>query len=159
ADDLPALPWLTATLKEALRLYPPIAALMNRRTTAPIQLGGWTVPAGAMLRITPWVIHRDPRWFVEPDAFRPERFVDAAEAEAMPRGAWMPFGTGPRVCIGQHFAMLEITLLGAMLLQRFTQALPQPAPACTPTLNVTLRPQEPLALRLVRRAETGAAVA
>jgi cytochrome P450 len=157
ADDLPALPWLTATLKEALRLYPPIAALMNRRTTDPIQLGGWTVPAGAMLRVTPWVIHRDPRWFVLPEAFRPERFVDAAEAEAMPRGAWMPFGTGPRVCIGQHFAMLEITLLGAMLLQRFTPVLPQPAPACTPALNVTLRPKEPLTLRLVRRTAASAA--
>ena len=150
AADTPALDWLGASLKEAMRLYPPIGALMSRRVVKPLQLGPWTVPAGALLRITPWVIQRDPRWFPEPQAFRPERFI--AGAEPPPRGAWLPFGAGPRVCIGQHFAMLEMTLVAALLLQRFElQTVPGDAPP-EPEFNVTLRPRAPLRLRLIRRA-------
>lgn len=149
ADDLPALPWLTASLKEAMRLYPPVAAVMTRRTTREITLGGWTIPAGALLRITPWVLHRDPQTFSEPTAFRPERFMPGAPTP--PRGAWMPFGNGPRICIGQHFAMLEMTLISAMLLQRYTLALPDGAQPCTPVMNVTLRPKDGVQLLLARR--------
>ncbi|PJI96208.1 cytochrome P450 [Acidovorax sp. 69] len=148
-EHLAQLPFLAATLKEALRLYPPVAALMTRRTTAPITLGGVDVPQGAMLRITPWVLHRDERWFAQADRFVPERFLDGAPD--IPKGAWMPFGVGPRVCIGQHFAMLEMTLLAAMLLQRYQLRLPEGAPVCTPKLHVTLRPEVPVTLRLVRR--------
>ena len=79
----------------------------------------------------------------------PERFLD--DAPAIPKGAWIPFGLGPRVCIGQHFAMLEMTLLAAMLLQRYRLGLPEGAVACVPKLQVTLRPGAPVALRLVRR--------
>jgi cytochrome P450 len=139
ADDLPQLPWLTATLKEAMRLYPPVAALMTRRTTAPITLGGWAIPQGAMLRITPWVLHRDPRSFPEPQAFRPERFM--APNEAPPKGAYIPLGLGPRVCLGQHFAMLEMTLLAAMMLQRFELRWPDGAAEPVPQMHVTLRPK------------------
>jgi cytochrome P450 len=149
AADVAQLPWLTATLKEALRLYPPVAALMTRRTTAPITLGGVAVPQGAMLRITPWVLHRDARWFAQPDHFVPERFLEGAAP--IEKGAWIPFGAGPRVCIGQHFAMLEMTLLAAMLLQRYTLRMPEGAPACQPKLHVTLRPDAPVTLRLARR--------
>ena len=149
ADDVAQLPWLTATLKEALRLYPPVAALMTRRTIAPITLGGVDVPRGAMLRVTPWVLHRDERWFPQADRFVPERFLDGAAP--IEKGAWMPFGVGPRVCIGQHFAMLEMALLAAMLLQRYEMRLPAGVAACAPTLHVTLRPDAPVALRLVRR--------
>jgi len=143
------LPFLTATLEEALRLYPPISALMTRRTTAPITLGGVAVPRGAMLRITPWVLHRDERWFAQADRFVPERFLDGAPS--IPKGAWIPFGVGPRVCIGQHFAMLEMTLLAALLLQRYRLRLPEGAPACVPQLHVTLRPEEQVTLWLERR--------
>jgi cytochrome P450 len=148
AEDLPALVWLTASLKEAMRLYPPVAAIMTRRTTQDIQLGAWQIPRGAMLRITPWLLQRDPRWFPEPEAFRPERFLP--DAEPPPRGAWMPFGAGPRVCIGQHFAMLEMTLVAAMLLQRYRLVLPIDAPMCVPQLHVTLRPQGGVSLLLQR---------
>ncbi len=144
------LPWLTATLKEAMRLYPPVAAIMSRRTTAPIVLDGWQIPKGAMLRITPWVLHHDERWFDQPQAFRPERFMDGAPP--IPKGAWMPFGAGPRVCLGQHFAMVEMTLLSAMLLQRFTLELPEGAAPCEPELHVTLRPKQSVQLRLRRIA-------
>ena len=147
-DDLAALPWLGATLKEAMRLYPPIAALMTRRTTRPISLGGHTLPARALVRVTPWVMHRDARFFPEPGAFRPERFMP--DAEPPPRGAYVPFGLGPRVCLGQHFAVLEMTLIAAMLLQRYRIAATD-APMPEPRLNVTLRPSTPVQLRLHRR--------
>jgi cytochrome P450 len=146
------LPWLTATLKEAMRLYPPVAALMTRRTTSPIVLGGWPIPKGAMLRITPWVLHRDERLFHKAQAFFPERFLDSAPE--VPKGSYMPFGTGPRVCLGQHFAMLEMTLLAAMLLQRFTLTLPQNAAAIQTQLHVTLRPKSAVVLSL-SRIQTG----
>lgn len=147
-DDLSALVQLGASLKEAMRLYPPVAAIMSRRTLRAIQVGNWTIPRGAMVRITPWVLQRDARWFEEPEAFRPERFLPGAPPP--PRGAWMPFGAGPRVCIGQHFAMLEMTLVAAMLLQRYRLVLPQGAAPCEPVLNVTLRPWGGVELLLQR---------
>lgn len=147
-DDVAALPWLGATLKEAMRLFPPIAALMTRRTTCPITLGGHALPARALVRVTPWVLHRDARFFREPDTFHPERFMPGAEPP--PRGAYVPFGLGPRVCLGQHFAVLEMTLIAAMLLQRYRiEATTAPLPE--PRLNVTLRPAAPVRLRLARR--------
>lgn len=79
----------------------------------------------------------------------PERFLDGAAP--IEKGAWIPYGVGPRVCIGQHFAMLEMTLLAAMLLQRYTLHLPSGAPDCVPKLHVTLRPKEPVVLRLQKR--------
>ncbi|MFM2054914.1 MAG: hypothetical protein RL456_2951 [Pseudomonadota bacterium] len=154
-DDLARLPWLTATLKEALRLHPPIAGLMTRRTTRPIRVGGRTIARGALLYVTPWLLQRDARSFPEPDAFRPERFLP--QAPPPPRGAWIPFGLGPRVCIGQHFAMLEMTLVAAMLLRRF-EIGPGPADGAEgePVLNVTLRPAGPTRLRLRRRPAAAA---
>ena len=149
-QDLAALDLLAAGLKEAMRLYPPIGALMSRRVIAPLQLGPWTVPKGAMLRISPWVIHRDARWYPEPEAFRPERF--SAAATPPPRGAWLPFGTGPRVCIGQHFAMLEMTLVAAMLLQRYELSCVPGEPQVQADFNVTVRPRAPVRLRWRRRA-------
>jgi cytochrome P450 len=150
--DLPALDWLGASLKEAMRLYPPAAGLMSRRVVKPINLGDWDVPAGALLRITPWIIHRDARWFADPEQFRPQRFVRTAEPPE--RGSWLPFGVGPRVCIGQHFAMLEMTLVAAMLLQRFEIEPIAGEPAPRPQMNVTLRPTAPLRLRLRTRRST-----
>ena len=87
-------------------------------------------------------------FFPEPQAFRPERFLPDAEPPA--RGAYVPFGLGPRVCLGQHFAVLEMTLIAAMLLQRY-RLQPSTAPMPEPRLNVTLRPAEPVRLRLLRR--------
>ncbi|MGN6526051.1 MAG: cytochrome P450 [Burkholderiaceae bacterium] len=156
ADELAALPWLTATLKEAMRLYPPVAAVMTRRATADIVVQGHRLPRGTLLRITPWVLHRDPRSFPDPQAFRPERFLPGAPPP--PRGAWMAFGTGPRVCIGQHFAMLEMTIAAAMLLQRWTLALPPGTPPAEPWLNVTLRPRGGVRLRLTARAPLGRSI-
>lgn len=149
-EDLPRLPYLAATLKESMRLYPPVAALMTRRVVRGFRLRGIDLPVGTLVRITPWVIHRDGRWFKEPTRFLPERFI--GPAPAMPRGAWMPFGAGPRVCIGQHLAITEMTLVAAMLLQRCTLHRVPGEPEPQPRLHVTLRPARPLRLQLRRRA-------
>ncbi len=154
ADDVAHLPWLQASLKEALRLYPPAPVLMSRRTTAPVKVGGWTIPKGHMLRITPWTLHRDEQLFSHAERFLPERFLD--DAPPIPKGAWMPFGVGPRVCIGQHFAQLEMALLGAMLLQRYRLHVPPGAAPPKPLLHVTLKATQPIRLTLERRSPSAA---
>jgi cytochrome P450 len=148
-DDLASLPWLTATLKEAMRLYPPAAALLTRRATADIVIAGVNLPKGTLLRITPWAIQRDARLFQDPTAFRPERFLPGASGLA--RGAWLAFGAGPRVCLGQHFAMLEATLTATILLQRFAWTLLPAAKPAEPQMNVTLRDAGGLRVQLRRR--------
>ncbi|ANH70788.1 hypothetical protein ABE85_21125 [Mitsuaria sp. 7] len=151
AADLTRLPWLSLCIKETLRLYPPAPALFTRRLTEEREIAGLRLPRGAMLRLTPGVIQRDPRWFDEPDAFRPERFDPVSGHREIPRGAWMPFGAGPRVCLGSHFALMEITLIAAMVLQRHRLAPVPDATPPTPVLNITLRPATPLRLRLLPR--------
>lgn len=152
ADDLPQLPYLTASLKEALRIYPPAAGLLSRRAMADIKAGSWVIPKGSMIIVAPWVLHHDARHFPQPDAFRPERFMP--DAPPLPRSAWMPFGLGPRVCIGQHFAMTEMTLVAAMLLQRYDLAREPGEPAPQVQLDITLRPAQTLKLRMRRREST-----
>jgi len=147
AADIGALPYLAATLQETMRLYPAAAVLISRRATAPITLGDWQFPARTLFTIPVQLMQHDARWFPDPQAFRPERFVAGASTTA-PRGAHMPFGTGPRICLGQHLVMAEMTVIAAMVLQRFALApLPGMAPP-QPVMNVTLRPRQPLRLQL-----------
>ncbi|RZL31569.1 MAG: cytochrome P450 [Rubrivivax sp.] len=153
AEDAGALPFLSATLKEAMRLYPPVAAMLTRRLTRDVHVGGVKFPARTLVRVTPWLLHRDPRgWPDEPLAFKPERFLPSSTGQAaeIPRGAYIPFGVGPRVCLGQHFAVLEMTLIAALLLQRFTLS-PVGTDAPKPRMAVTLRPEGGLRLRVARR--------
>ncbi|MRV71551.1 cytochrome P450 [Duganella sp. FT92W] len=146
AQDIAALPYLTATLQETMRLYPAAPVLLSRRSTAPITLGGWQLPARTIFTVPVQLMQHDERWFPEPQAFRPERFAN--DAQQAPRGAFMPFGTGPRICLGQHLVMAEMTVVAAMVLQRFALA-PQPGMAAPqPVMNVTLRPRLPLCLQL-----------
>lgn len=147
--DITALPYLAQTLKETMRLYPPAASLISRRAVEPVQIGPWQLPKGALVRVTPWVLHRDARWFADPERFDPDRFSEAGQA-AQVRGSYLPFGTGPRVCIGSLFAMTEMVLVAAMVLQRFALAPASPAPV-QPRLNVILRPAGGMPLRLRRR--------
>lgn len=148
ADDLPALTYVGLTLQETLRLYPAAPLLMNRRATAPIKLGGWTIPARTILSVPVGLMQRDARWFPDPERFDPGRF--AADKPNAPRGAFMPFGAGPRVCLGQHLAMSEMTLVAAMILQRFALYAAPGRPAPKPVLNVTWRPDQPVHLVLER---------
>jgi unspecific monooxygenase len=146
AQDLPKLSYLTQTLQETLRLYPAVPVLMSRRAVDPISLGPWQLPARTMFMVPVQLMHHDPRWFAEPMAFCPQRF--STDAPEIPRGAFMPFGAGPRVCLGQHLAMTEMIVIAAMLLQRFAVTVPAGMPAPEPVFNITLRPSQPLCLTL-----------
>lgn len=146
--DLPALGYLAQTLNETLRLYPSAPVLMSRRSTREIVLGGWTVPARTMFMVPIFLLHEDARSFPEPQAFRPERFGPGAPS--IPRGAYLPFGAGPRVCLGQHLAQAELTVIAAMILQRYTLAVPEGQGAPEAVQNISLRPRGPLHLQLTR---------
>ncbi|WGS53029.1 cytochrome P450 [Paraburkholderia sp. D15] len=149
-DTVAALPYLTQTLQETLRLYPTAPVLSSRRSTNPLNVGPWQLPARTMFMVPVQLMHHDPRWFADPLTFRPERF--GPDAPDYPRGAYMPFGAGPRVCLGQHLAMTEMSVIAAMLLQRFELSVPDGMSAPRPVLNVSLRPEVPLRLR-VREVE------
>ncbi|MFZ2988613.1 cytochrome P450, partial [Ideonella sp.] len=146
AADLPGLPGLTRSLQETMRLYPAAPVLLSRRATRPINLGPWQFPARTLFMVPVQLMQTDARWFADPLAFRPERF--APGAPEVPRGAWLPFGTGPRVCLGQHLAMAEMTVAAALLLQGWRLSSVQGEAAPQAALRVTLRPAEPLHLRL-----------
>ncbi|MCC2970418.1 cytochrome P450 [Massilia sp. IC2-476] len=148
-EDLPRLGYLAQTLNETMRLYPAAPVLMSRRATRGFTLGGWTIPARTMFMIPVFLMHQDARWFPEPQAFQPERF--APDAPAIPRGAFMPFGTGPRVCLGQHLALAEMTVVAAMVLQRFVLAKEEGQAEPEAVLNISLRAKVPLALNVQLR--------
>lgn len=150
AQDLPGLQILNRTLQETMRLFPAAPVLFSRRATQPVTLGGWQFPARTMFMVPVQLMHQDPRWFAQPMAFRPERF--APGAPEVPRGAYMPLGAGPRVCLGQHLAMTEMTVVAAMLLQRHVLSVPQGQKAPRAVLNVTLRPDKALHLRVAPAA-------
>lgn len=156
--DLPRLPYLVQTLKETLRLRPPAAALFTREAVEDVQIGPWLLPKGALVFILPYVVQHDERWFPAPERFDPERFAPE-RADALPRGAYLPFGVGPRVCIGNNFAMMEMAQIAAMLLQRFEFAWPAQEPAPHPRLHVTLKPEGGLRLVLKPRTAAVASVA
>ncbi|QYF91728.1 cytochrome P450 [Massilia sp. PAMC28688] len=149
AQRMPSLRYLTQTVQETLRLYPAAPVLMTRRSRAPIALGAWQFPARTIFTIPIYLLHHDARAFHEPHQFLPERFGEGAPA--IVRGALMPFGAGPRVCLGQHLAMTEICATAAMLLQRFSLAIPKGMAPPEQQFNITLRPAKPLHLRLIGR--------
>ena len=138
-DDLPNLPFTTAVVREALRLYPP-AWILGRRAIRDVTIGGYTLRKGVVAFASPYITHRNPRWFPDPDAFRPERW---AALEDLPKFAYFPFGGGTRVCIGETFAWTEAVLALATLAQRWSFSLvPGTKIALVPL--VTIRPKYPL---------------
>ncbi|MBY0228482.1 MAG: cytochrome P450 [Gemmataceae bacterium] len=112
-DDLPRLRYAEQVALEAMRLYPPAYAI-GRQSVAACRLGDYVLPRGGTVLMSQWVAHRDPRWWDAPEEFRPERWT-AAMQEALPRHAYFPFGGGPRVCVGNTFAMVELVLVLAVL--------------------------------------------
>jgi cytochrome P450 len=116
------LPYLESVLDETLRLYPP-AWIGPRRSIAPFELAGHTVPGGAFVNYCSWASHRLPDVFGDPDSFQPERFAPEAKA-ALPRGAYIPFGGGSRTCIGMRFGQLESRAIATLILSRFSLSLP-----------------------------------
>jgi cytochrome P450 len=118
-EDLPRLRYTEMVLKETMRLYPAVWGI-GRRALEDCELGGYRVPAGSNVFILQWRTQRDPRFFPDPDRFDPERWRDdPVRSGKIPRFAYFPFGGGPRVCVGASFAMMEATLLLAMIQQRF----------------------------------------
>ena len=136
-DDLPNLPWTAAVLDEAMRLHPP-AYQTGREATEEVTLGDHRFPKRSIVVINIRGIHRRPAYFPQPLAFRPERMLPEAK-KARPRHHYLPFGAGPRVCIGQHFALMEAQLCLATMIQA---ARVRPIPSHVPPEPlVTLRPK------------------
>ena len=145
------LPLTTAVLAETFRLWPP-SWMFSRRTMEPLTLGGRCVPAGIMCLVSPALLHRDPRWWTEPEQFQPQRWLCREhgqsdhldpKAPGQPRGAFLPFGAGPRMCIGEQFAWSEAAIMLAELGRRWrihvTTTPLRPGPS-----SMTLRPKDPV---------------
>jgi cytochrome P450 len=144
-DELAKLPLLDATFQEAMRLYPPAPVLM-RRTIAPVTLGGMELGVGTTITIPVYIVHRHRRLWRDPLKFDPSRFAAEVKA-ARHRCAYMPFGAGPRTCVGGTFAMVEGKTMLATLLDRASFALPE-GERPTPFARITLRPKEGLRLNV-----------
>jgi cytochrome P450 len=139
------MPYLDQVLDEVLRLYPP-AWIGPRRAVKEFEFNGHTVPDGAYLNYCSWASHRIPEFFPEPEAFRPERFTRERKA-ALPRGAYVPFGGGKRICIGKRFGQIEVKLVATMLLQRLRLDL-LPGRTMTVRQMPTLSPKGGLRMRV-----------
>jgi cytochrome P450 len=147
-SDLPRLRLADMVVSESLRLYPPAYAL-GREAVNDCTIGEYSVPAGASVFMSPYVVHRDARWFDEPERFLPERWAGNA-AQRLPRFAYFPFGGGPRICIGNRFAIMEAVLLLTCMVRRFRFKLHDPdSVAFFPT--ITLRPANGMRMTVSRR--------
>jgi cytochrome P450 len=147
--DLDRLVYTECVIREAMRLYPP-AWMIERQAIARDRVGGYDLPAGWLVAVAPWTLHRDPDLYPEPEAFRPERFAPEAAASRS-RYAYLPFGAGPRTCIGNAFAVMEAKLVLATLASRFRLTRVSSAPV-EPDPGVTLRPRGDLRMRVTARA-------
>ncbi len=143
-DDLPRMPWTLATIEEAMRLHPP-AYMTGRQARRDVDLGGFTLPERSTIMVYIRGIHRRADYFPSPLAFKPERMLPDAK-KARPRHHYIPFGAGPRVCIGAHFALLEAQLCLATMVQR--SKLRPLAMHVAPEPLVTLRPRGGLPTRV-----------
>lgn len=148
AADLPRLTWTRQVFAESLRLFPPVWALV-RRARRDHRTSYGLIPAGSVVVATPYVLHRDARWWPDPDRFDPERFAPGAET-GRSRHAFVPFGAGSRICIGEHFAWTEGVLVLATIASRWRLAL-DPGQQVRLDAGVTLRPRDGLPMTVRRR--------
>jgi cytochrome P450 len=147
-DDLPRLRYAEWVVKESMRLYPP-AWGVGREAARECEVGGYRVPKGMQVFLFQWVVQRDPRWFKDPLAFRPERWGEES-ISGLPKYAYFPFGGGPRLCVGNYFATMEAVLALATIARRFRLRLVSEAP---PELipAMSLRPKGGMPMRLEKR--------
>lgn len=148
-EGIARLPYLNATIKEAMRLYPPSTALFTRVALRDVVIGETPVSRGTLVVVPIWHLHHDARSFAEPDTFRPDRFMPGAPA--IPRSAYLPFGAGPHFCLGQHFATIEMALVAAHLVRNFDLSLEEGAVLPEPVVDIALKPKTTLRVRFTRR--------
>ncbi|WP_311774212.1 cytochrome P450 [Nostoc sp. UCD121] len=144
-EDLGQLVYTQQIIKESMRLYPPVP-LMGREAAVDTQIGDYEIPQGMAIMISQWVMHRHPKYFENPEAFQPERWTQEFEKQ-LPKGVYIPFGNGPRICIGKGFAQMEAALLLATIAQRFQIDL-LPGYPIVPQPSITLRPENGLKVQL-----------
>ena len=151
AADVPMLRYTGMVIKETLRLYPPVWLLGPRIGIEEFTIGNYLLPAGSMILISPWVTHRDPRYFENPQIFKPDRWSDEAEIRP-PKYAYFPFSGGERQCIGKHYATMEAIVVLATIVQTFRLTMASGAPVAPQPL-VTLQPRHgmPMILEARRR--------
>jgi len=127
-------------------MYPP-AWIIGRMLTTDLDLAGWHLPAGSVAAVSPLLLHHDPRWFPDPEVFDPGRWLDDRRG-GVPRHAYLPFGTGPRACVGERFAWAEAITVLAMLAQSWTFRA-DPGRTVLPRYRITMRPAAgvPMTLR------------
>jgi cytochrome P450 len=154
--DLPQLAFAERIITETLRVHPTVW-MVGREAIEPVELGGYRIPVGMTVFMPQWVIHRDPRWYDDPEVFRPQRWADGL-MQRIPRYAYFPFGGGPRICIGNNFAMMEATLILATIAQKYRMAL---APDADIKLlpSMTLRPAHGIKVVLEERRSSAVPVA
>jgi cytochrome P450 len=147
-EDVPKLTYTDWVVREGMRLYPPAWAI-GRETTKEFDLHGYRIRKGAQIVISMYMMQRDPRWFTDPNSFKPERWANDF-AKTLPRCAYMPFGEGPRICIGQYFAMMEAVLLLSSIVQRYHLEL-SPRTNFVLAPSITMRPKHGIQMIVHRR--------
>jgi cytochrome P450 len=148
AGDMPRLKYTEMVFREALRLYPPAWRVM-RRAIADFSAGGYTIPAGSIVLLSPYVMHRDQRFYNDPERFNPERWA-VESRDAVPQFCYFPFGAGPRRCIGEGFAWMEGVLLLSTLAQRWRLRLAPGHQVSTQPL-IMLRPKHGMRMIVEKR--------
>jgi cytochrome P450 len=148
--DIPSLRCVERAVTESVRLYPP-AWIVGRRALAPYPMGPYLAPARSLVLASPWVVHRDARFFSDPERFDPDRWTPAFKA-LLPPYAYFPFGGGPRRCIGESFAWMELVLVVATIAQRWKLRL-VPGHPVEPEALVTLRTKHGMRMLLERRSD------
>ncbi len=147
-EDLPQLKYVEMVFAESMRLYPPAWGI-GRRNIETFDIAGYTIPPRSIILMSPYVVHRDPRFFPDPESFNPDRFLPEAVA-SRPKFSYFPFGGGTRVCIGERFAWMEGVLLLATLAQRWKLTL-VPGHRVETKAQITLRPKYGMQMSITAR--------
>lgn len=152
--DLPNLPYTHAVIQESMRIYPPVA-IMGREATKDVLIGDYLLPQNCVVIISQWVMHRNAKYFDDPETFRPERWLENPGEQPLekrlPKGVYFPFGDGPRICIGKGFALMEAVLILATIAQQYQFSL-LPEHTITPQSSITLRPERGIQVKAISRA-------